>query len=71
MLIVHVVVVVACGTRPLRCIAARMALRANAVGAMMIHREGVIECRIIPVARVMTLAALPREVIGRSIAGVT
>ena len=71
MLIVHVVVVVACGTRPLRCIAARMALGADAVGVFVIHREGVIKRRIVPVRRVVTLTALSREVIGRSIAGVT
>ena len=69
--VVHVVVVVTVGARPLRCIAARMAFGADAVSVFVIYRERVIERRVTPIAGVVTLAALPREVIGRSIAGVT
>jgi hypothetical protein len=63
MLVVHPTIVMAAGTCPLRCIAARMTLGADAVGAMMIHRERVIESRITPVVGVVTLAALAREVV--------
>jgi hypothetical protein len=48
-----------------------MALGADTVGAMMIQRERVIKRRITPVGRVVALAALAREVVGRSIASVT
>lgn len=70
-MIVHARIAVTGGASPLRCIAARMAFGADTIGPMMIHREGVIERRITPVAGVVALAALPRKVIGRAIAKVT
>lgn len=64
MLLIHLRVVVASRARIRRRIVVQMALTAHAVGIAMIERERVIEVSGLPRASAMTLAALPREVIG-------
>lgn len=69
MLRIHLCLRVACGASPHRRIVARMAFAAHAVGIAVIQREGVIKGGIAPVVGIVALAALPRKVIGRTIAG--